>query len=115
MILISEFKAWDSHTQLDIFSVKKRVLIVGNVNSALFQRRIRPNDHGIITGFNQIFTNETISKFKSLINFHGSLLPLYRGPVPSFWCIKNGEKETGYTIHKVSERIDDGDILFLCR
>lgn len=93
-------------------SLKMPVLIVQNVNSPLFRRRILPNDHGIIAGFNQIFDAQTIRKFGSLVNFHPSLLPLYRGPVPSYWCIRNGEERTGYTLHKVTPKIDKGEVLF---
>ena len=46
-----------------------------------------------------------------IINIHPSLLPFYRGPVPTAWAILNGEKEFGITIHKVDEGIDTGDIL----
>lgn len=45
------------------------------------------------------------------INIHPSLLPKYRGPNPIFWQIRNGETQTGVTLHKVSEKIDAGDIL----
>ena len=46
------------------------------------------------------------------INIHPSLLPEYRGPVPTAWALLNGEKETGITIHLMDEGIDTGDILF---
>ncbi|MDI7258437.1 MAG: formyltransferase family protein [Thermodesulfobacteriota bacterium] len=92
--------------------MKMRLFIIENVNSPYFYRRIQPNDHGIIAGFNQIFKQKTISKFKSLVNFHPSILPFYRGPVPTYWCIKNCEERTGYTLHRITEKIDDGEILF---
>ena len=44
-------------------------------------------------------------------NLHPSLLPRYRGPSPLYWQIKNGEPETGLTLHEVSSRIDAGDIV----
>ena len=46
-----------------------------------------------------------------IINIHPSLLPHYRGPVPTAWAILNGESEFGITIHKVDIGIDTGDIL----
>ncbi len=46
------------------------------------------------------------------INVHPSLLPRYRGPSPLQWVVWNGEKETGITIIRMSERMDAGDILF---
>ena len=47
----------------------------------------------------------------SCINIHPSLLPQYRGPVPTAWAIENGEKHFGITIHLMDEGIDTGDIL----
>ena len=48
---------------------------------------------------------------QACINIHPSLLPKYRGSNPIFWQIKNGETQTGVTLHKVGEQIDAGDIL----
>ena len=46
------------------------------------------------------------------VNVHPSLLPKYRGPSPLQWVIWNGEKETGITVIRMSERMDAGDILY---
>ncbi len=46
-----------------------------------------------------------------IINIHPSLLPAYRGRHPLNWAIINGEKQTGVTIHHVSERIDEGGVI----
>jgi len=52
----------------------------------------------------------TIPKF-SCINIHPSLLPEYRGPIPTAWAIERGEKYFGISIHLMDEGIDTGDIL----
>ncbi len=44
-------------------------------------------------------------------NLHGSLLPKYRGRCPVNWVLVNGEKETGVTLHRMTPRPDDGDII----
>jgi methionyl-tRNA formyltransferase len=67
---------------------------------------------GFVTGFNQIFRKNIIDKFISLLNFHPSILPCYRGAIPSYWVIKNKEKTTGFTVHVISENIDVGQILY---
>ncbi len=46
-----------------------------------------------------------------VINVHGSLLPDFRGCLPSFWYLYCGEKTGGATVHYMSENIDDGDII----
>lgn len=44
-------------------------------------------------------------------NIHPSLLPFYKGSVPTAWAILNNEKYFGITIHKISKKVDSGDIL----
>lgn len=44
-------------------------------------------------------------------NMHGSLLPKYRGRVPVNWAIIHGENETGATLHRMTEKPDNGDIV----
>lgn len=46
------------------------------------------------------------------INWHPAFLPSYRGPVPGFWSIFNQEKETGVTLHDMTDEFDAGDIYF---
>ena len=48
---------------------------------------------------------------KGCLNLHGSLLPRYRGRVPINWALINGEKKTGVTLHHMTTRPDDGDIV----
>lgn len=88
-----------------------RTLTVTDVNAQPFRRRLAGARHGIIAGFDQIFQAALIERFETLVNFHPSLLPLYRGPVPSHWCLENGERASGYTVHRVTEAIDAGEIL----
>ena len=45
------------------------------------------------------------------VNFHGSLLPRYRGRTPHVWAIINGETESGITAHLMNSCCDDGDIV----
>ncbi|MDO8998186.1 MAG: formyltransferase family protein [Bacteroidota bacterium] len=42
---------------------------------------------------------------------HASMLPDYAGGAPLVWAIINGEKETGITLFKLDDGIDDGDII----
>ena len=46
------------------------------------------------------------------LNFHDALLPNYAGLFCSSWVILNKEKRHGATWHKISTKIDRGDILF---
>lgn len=45
------------------------------------------------------------------VNVHSALLPRYRGPNPVQWAIIAGERETGVTLHHLSQEFDGGDIV----
>ena len=45
------------------------------------------------------------------LNLHPSLLPAYRGPSPLFWICRQGESETGVTLHWMDEGMDSGNIV----
>jgi UDP-4-amino-4-deoxy-L-arabinose formyltransferase / UDP-glucuronic acid dehydrogenase (UDP-4-keto-hexauronic acid decarboxylating) len=51
-----------------------------------------------------------IPKFGAL-NLHGSLLPKYRGRCPVNWVLLKGETETGITLHYMTSKPDEGDIV----
>jgi len=92
----------------------RHLLQIEDVNGESFARWVHGGDgvFGVVAGFNQIFRAGTIARFHRLYNFHPSLLPYYRGPVPSYWCIENGEQRTGVTLHEVSPEIDRGAIVW---
>ncbi|MGH8713263.1 MAG: formyltransferase [Casimicrobiaceae bacterium] len=48
---------------------------------------------------------------RGALNMHGSLLPKYRGRAPVNWAILRGETETGATLHYMTGKPDDGDIV----
>ncbi len=45
------------------------------------------------------------------INVHPSKLPLYRGPIPLPWAVRNGETEIAMTVHRMDATFDTGPIL----
>ncbi len=45
------------------------------------------------------------------VNLHPSLLPAYRGPNPFYWVLRQGERTTGVTFHRIDAGIDTGPIL----
>ena len=45
------------------------------------------------------------------INVHFGMLPRYRGLLPIFYALMNGESSFGVTVHMMDEQLDNGDIL----
>jgi len=66
----------------------------------------------VVASFDQIISKQ-VRKIPKLgiVNVHPSLLPKYRGPYPEQAALLNNEKETGVTVHYLSEKIDGGNIL----
>jgi methionyl-tRNA formyltransferase len=62
--------------------------------------------------YREMLTRELLGIPKhGALNMHGSLLPKYRGRVPVNWAIIHGETETGATLHYMTEKPDNGDIV----
>ena len=76
--------------------------------------RLRPHtpDIGVVSCFPHRL-HENLLKLPAFgcYNLHPSLLPQYRGPTPLFWQLRQGETETGVTLHKMCAGIDTGDIV----
>ena len=53
----------------------------------------------------------SIPKF-GMINVHHEELPAYQNTQSIIWQLYNDSENTGYTIHKIDEHIDTGEILF---
>ncbi len=112
--ILDEFKK--SAIQLEIIKKFKpfgfSIKFVVDVNKPRFINNISPQGIGICTGFNQIFRKELINNLEDFVNVHPSILPLYRGPTPVEWCIENKEKYAGWTLHRINDKIDAGEILY---
>ena len=55
--------------------------------------------------------NVNLFKSKNLFNIHFSLLPKYRGCHTNYLQLRNGEKTSGVTLHKIDSGIDSGPIV----
>ena len=65
-----------------------------------------------VAAFGRIFPAEFLSLFpRGGVNLHPSLLPRHRGPSPISAAILAGDRETGVSVQKLTEKMDSGDIL----
>jgi methionyl-tRNA formyltransferase len=46
-----------------------------------------------------------------IVNVHPGLLPRYPGPNPMGWALRNGDREMGLTVHRMTSEFDAGPIL----
>lgn len=86
---------------------------VGDVNAPAFLTELAALRPDVVVSVScpQIFERPLIElPRKGCLNVHGSILPSYRGIMPSFWMLANGETRAGVSIYFVNERIDAGDL-----
>lgn len=87
---------------------------VNDINCATFLEKLNHTDSNLFISIScpQIFSDNLINKPKDgSYNVHGSILPSYRGVLPSFWMLLNCEKFAGVTIFKMNEGIDTGMVI----
>lgn len=85
-----------------------------DANAPVFVERLRAHAPDVVVSFSapQVFKRELLSlPGKGCVNLHCSLLPHYRGLLPSFWVLYHGEPRSGATVHLMDAEIDNGGIL----
>lgn len=90
-----------------------RYATISNVNSPQFLESLRALAPDVLVSVScpQVFKAPLINlPPRGILNIHGAILPHYRGVMPSFWMLANGEKRAGVSIYFVNEKIDAGDL-----
>lgn len=85
-----------------------------DANAPGFLARLRELQPDVVVSFSapQVFRRELLElPEQGCVNLHCSLLPHYRGLLPSFWVLYHGESRSGATVHLMDAGIDDGGIL----
>ncbi len=88
--------------------------LTSSINNGESLAQIRSYNPDILISIagNEIFKRPLIDLAPhGCLNLHTSLLPKYRGLMPSFWVLKKGETETGVSVFFVDEGIDSGPIV----
>jgi methionyl-tRNA formyltransferase len=64
-------------------------------------------------GYSSIVKTEQLSYIKhGIYNIHFGQLPQFRGPSPVFWQLRNGVKEIGLAIHRLTAELDSGPVIW---
>ena len=108
MITQKSIKSFCKDNQINVHQIE------GNINDVQNLKMLRSHQYDLLISIsgNQIFKKDLISlPSKGIINLHTSLLPKYRGLMPTFWVLKNNEEYTGVSVFFVDEGIDTGEII----
>lgn len=85
-----------------------------DVNSEEFRAYLREKKVELIVSISgtQLYKKKLRDQTSAgIVNCHGALLPRYRGLMPSFWTLANGEQEGGVSVHFVEAKLDSGPIV----
>lgn len=85
-----------------------------DVNSEAFLTHLREKGVNFIVSISgtQLYRKALREQTEhGIVNCHGALLPKYRGLMPSFWTLANGESVGGVSVHYVDAKLDNGPIL----
>jgi methionyl-tRNA formyltransferase len=108
----------DRHNNDELITVARLAqipcLAPKHLNDAAFLEQIRAAEPDvlIVSSYDTKLPTDLITMPRlAAVNLHPSLLPKYRGACPEFWAIRNGDEETGVTLHTLTETFDAGDII----
>lgn len=90
------------------------VLDVADVNAASFLDELRRQRIDLIVSINtpqRLGTPLLTLPAHGCLNVHFGMLPRYRGLLPIFHALMNGEPSFGVTVHVMDEKLDNGDIV----
>jgi methionyl-tRNA formyltransferase len=59
----------------------------------------------------EIFRDAALAAAPQVLNVHNGRLPRYRGMMPTFWALHDGDDEVVVTVHEMAERLDAGRVL----
>jgi methionyl-tRNA formyltransferase len=59
----------------------------------------------------EIFRAAALQAAPKAINIHNGKLPIYRGMMPTFWALLQGEPEVTITVHTMAEKLDAGEVV----
>ena len=87
----------------------KNILVKEN-QKRLIKKNFNKADIIFSVGYMKVIEKNIVENF-DVINLHPSILPNYKGLMTQKRMLINNEKIYGFTIHKVSNVLDDGEII----
>ena len=94
------------------YKIPFKVITKNFENTLLKQLQKNQIDILCLAGFMKVLSKNFIDSFFNMIlNIHPSLLPKYKGLNTHRRALKNREKFSGCTVHRVNGKIDSGEII----
>ena len=83
------------------------------INDARYLRTLRERDVDVLLSVAapEIFRSEALRAAPVVLNVHNGRLPDYRGMMPTFWALLEGEEQVVITVHEMADRLDAGAVV----
>jgi methionyl-tRNA formyltransferase len=91
--------------------VPVRTLTTVNDDAYLATLRKREVDVLLSVAAPELFHAAALDAAPRVLNVHNGRLPRYRGMMPTFWALHEGDEEVVVTVHEMAERLDAGRIV----
>ena len=100
---------------LDAVAARYGVPLVrlASINDASYLRTLaaRGVDVLLSVAAPEIFRRPALTAVPYVLNVHSGKLPQYRGMMPTFWALQNGDARIVVTLHEMVERVDAGRLI----
>jgi methionyl-tRNA formyltransferase len=115
--VLFRFNLLDKNFSVEYFVKDNNINLLpySDANSNQFNKFIKSENIDLIVSVSasQIFNKEILNTPKyGCINLHNAPLPKYRGMLPNFWQMYHDEDYSVLTIHKMVEKLDQGQIIY---
>lgn len=102
----NEVKIWGLKNHIPVLQPEKP-----DAETAAWLRE-KKIDLGIVMAYGHILREDLLTAPRcGMINFHGSLLPNYRGASPIEAAVASGDRQTGVSLMRVVKKMDAGAVL----
>ena len=96
------------------FNESKPALVrLSSINDASYLRTLAARDVDVLLSVAapEIFRRPALTAVPYVLNVHSGKLPEYRGMMPTFWALQNGDARIVVTLHEMIERLDAGRLI----
>ena len=89
---------------------------LSTINDPSYLRTLADRDVGVLLSVAapEIFRRAALEAVRYVLNVHSGQLPHYRGMMPTFWALSNGDTRVVVTLHEMNERLDAGRLIAEC-
>ena len=86
---------------------------LSTINDASYLRTLADRNVDVLLSVAapEIFRRSALTAVPHVLNVHSGKLPQYRGMMPTFWALHNGDARVVVTLHEMVERLDAGRLI----